>query len=128
MAKTTVSVPVDGGPVEAVATIETVPYWTRSRRKTGNIYLLAWKHADMIWDVIPTLSATISAAAMELDTDSVQSVDLFKQPSNPAADEKMQPSTPQRQGGVRLHEFVSKTVTIAVFGAEPTSCLPASTC
>uniref|UniRef100_A0A3Q2XQV5 Rac GTPase-activating protein 1 n=1 Tax=Hippocampus comes TaxID=109280 RepID=A0A3Q2XQV5_HIPCM len=31
---TTVTVPVDGGPVEAVATIETIPYWTRSRRKT----------------------------------------------------------------------------------------------
>lgn len=127
MAKTTVSVPVDGGPVEAVATIETVPYWTRSRRKTGNIFLLAWKPADVIWDVIPSLFA-VSAAAMELDTDSVQSVELFKQPSNPAADEKMQPSTPQRQGGVRLHEFVSKTVSIAVFGAEPPSRSPASTC
>uniref|UniRef100_A0A7N8WT54 Rac GTPase-activating protein 1 n=1 Tax=Mastacembelus armatus TaxID=205130 RepID=A0A7N8WT54_9TELE len=35
--KTTVTVPVNGGPVEAVSTIETVPYWTRSRRKTGKI-------------------------------------------------------------------------------------------
>lgn len=35
--KTTVKVPVNGGPVEAVSTIETVPYWTRSRRKTGMI-------------------------------------------------------------------------------------------
>lgn len=86
------------------------------------------KHADIIWDVIPTLFATVSAAAMELDTDSVQSVDLFKQPGNPAADEKMQPSTPQRHGGARLHEFVSKTVTIAVFGAEPTLCSAGSTC
>lgn len=33
--KTTVTVPINGGPVEAVSTIETVPYWTRSRRKTG---------------------------------------------------------------------------------------------
>uniref|UniRef100_A0A8C7ZY68 Rac GTPase-activating protein 1 n=1 Tax=Oryzias sinensis TaxID=183150 RepID=A0A8C7ZY68_9TELE len=32
---TTVTVPANGGPVEAVSTIETVPYWTRSRRKTG---------------------------------------------------------------------------------------------
>lgn len=39
MAKTTVSVPANGGPVEAVATIETVPYWTRSRRKTGKIFI-----------------------------------------------------------------------------------------
>ncbi|EPY86224.1 rac GTPase-activating protein 1 [Camelus ferus] len=35
VAKTTVTVPNDGGPIEAVSTIETVPYWTRSRRKTG---------------------------------------------------------------------------------------------
>uniref|UniRef100_A0A8C7ZX48 Rac GTPase-activating protein 1 n=1 Tax=Oryzias sinensis TaxID=183150 RepID=A0A8C7ZX48_9TELE len=34
---TTVTVPANGGPVEAVSTIETVPYWTRSRRKTGKI-------------------------------------------------------------------------------------------
>lgn len=38
--KTTVTVPVNGGPVEAVSTIETVPYWTRSRRKTGKIFIL----------------------------------------------------------------------------------------
>lgn len=59
---------------------------------------------------------------MEFDSESVQSVDHFKQPSNPAADVKIQPSTPQRQGGVRLHEFVSKTVIIVVFLTEPTWC------
>ncbi|TWW57028.1 rac GTPase-activating protein 1 [Takifugu flavidus] len=91
VAKTTVSVPVNGGPVEAIATIETIPYWTRSRRKT---------------------------AAMEFDSESVQSEELFKQPSNPEADVRTQPSTPQRQGGVRLHEFVSKTVI------KPESCVP----
>lgn len=57
---------------------------------------------------------------MEVDSESVQSADLFKQPSQPAADVKMQPSTPQRQGGVRLHEFVSKTVNIVVSVTEPT--------
>lgn len=36
--KTTVTVPIDGGPVEAVSTIEAVPYWTRSRRKTGRFF------------------------------------------------------------------------------------------
>uniref|UniRef100_A0A673CN49 Rac GTPase-activating protein 1 n=1 Tax=Sphaeramia orbicularis TaxID=375764 RepID=A0A673CN49_9TELE len=36
--KTTVTVPTNGGPVEAISTIETVPYWTRSRRKTGKTY------------------------------------------------------------------------------------------
>lgn len=40
MTKTTVTVPANGGPVEAVSTIETVPYWTRSRRRTGKIYFM----------------------------------------------------------------------------------------
>lgn len=74
----------------------------------------------MIWKVTATLF--VSAAAMEFDSESVQSVDLFKEPSNPAAEAKMQPSTPQRQGGVRLHEFVSKTVIIVLFLTQPTWC------
>lgn len=32
VAKTTITVPVSGGTVEAVSTIETVPYWTRSKK------------------------------------------------------------------------------------------------
>ncbi|XP_005354087.1 rac GTPase-activating protein 1 [Microtus ochrogaster] len=35
VAKTTVTVPSDGGPIEAVSTIETLPSWTRSRGKSG---------------------------------------------------------------------------------------------
>lgn len=34
--KTTITLPVNGGALEAVSTIETVPYWTRSR-KSGNL-------------------------------------------------------------------------------------------
>ncbi|XP_037629729.1 rac GTPase-activating protein 1 [Sebastes umbrosus] len=89
--KTTVTVPANGGPVEAVSTIESVPYWTRSRRKT---------------------------AAMEWDSESVKSDDVFKQPGNPEGERKAAPSTPQKHGGVRLHEFVSKTVI------KPESCVP----
>lgn len=54
MAKTTVTVPANGGPIEAVSTIESVPYWTRSRRKTGkNFYsftvdLINFKMEDSI--------------------------------------------------------------------------------
>uniref|UniRef100_A0A7N6A0D2 Rac GTPase-activating protein 1 n=1 Tax=Anabas testudineus TaxID=64144 RepID=A0A7N6A0D2_ANATE len=76
--KTTVTVPVNGGPVEAVSTIETVPYWTRSRRRTGEI----------------------------------------SQPGNPEREMIAEPRTPQSNGGVRLHEFVSKTVI------KPESCVP----
>ncbi|XP_039657916.1 rac GTPase-activating protein 1 [Perca fluviatilis] len=89
--KTTVTVPANGGPVEAVSTIESVPYWTRSRRKT---------------------------AAMEWDSESVKSDDVFKQPGNPEGERKAAPSTPQSHGAVRLHEFVSKTVI------KPESCVP----
>ncbi|XP_017342064.1 rac GTPase-activating protein 1 [Ictalurus punctatus] len=89
VAKTTVTVPNNGGPIEAVTTVEAVPYWTRSRRKT----------AAMVWDTA--------------DTDSVQSVDILKQ-----TESKAEPSTPQSSGGVRLHEFVSKTVI------KPESCVP----
>ncbi|XP_030589649.1 rac GTPase-activating protein 1 [Archocentrus centrarchus] len=89
--KTTVTVPANGGSVEAVSTIETVPYWTRSRRKT---------------------------AAMEWDSESVKSEDVFKQPANPDGEMKAAPSTPQSNGGVRFHEFVSKTVI------KPESCVP----
>lgn len=50
------------------------------------------------------------SATTEWDSESVKSEDVFKQPINPEGEIKMQPSTPQNQGGVRLHEFVSKTV------------------
>uniref|UniRef100_A0A3Q3XAT2 Rac GTPase-activating protein 1 n=1 Tax=Mola mola TaxID=94237 RepID=A0A3Q3XAT2_MOLML len=85
---TTVTVPVNGGPVEAVSTIETVPYWTRSRRKTGKIFLMLYLYS------------------------------LESTPGNHGGEIKMQPSTPQGQTGVRLHEFVSKTVI------KPESCVP----
>ncbi|XP_057685243.1 rac GTPase-activating protein 1 [Corythoichthys intestinalis] len=88
---TTVTVPADGGPVEAVSTIETIPYWTRSKRRT---------------------------AAMEWDSESVTSEDVFKQPVDPVAEKKNEPCTPQKTKGVRQHEFVSKTVI------KPESCVP----
>lgn len=44
------------------------------------------------------------------DTDSVQSVDVFKHPGQPERETKVELITPQSNSGVRLHEFVSKTV------------------
>ncbi|XP_028850024.1 rac GTPase-activating protein 1 [Denticeps clupeoides] len=91
VATTTVTMTPNGGPIEAISTIETIPYWTRSRRKT---------------------------AAKEWDADSVQSDDpVFKQPLQPERLIAAEPSTPGN-GGVRLHEFVSKTVI------KPESCVP----
>uniref|UniRef100_A0A1A8QQK1 Rac GTPase-activating protein 1 n=1 Tax=Nothobranchius rachovii TaxID=451742 RepID=A0A1A8QQK1_9TELE len=88
--KTTVTVAANGGPVDSFS-IETVPYWTRSRRKT---------------------------AAMEWVSSSVGSEDALKPPDNPEKEVRPEPSTPQGKGGVRLHEFVSKTVI------KPESCVP----
>uniref|UniRef100_A0A8C4Z6W0 Rac GTPase activating protein 1 n=1 Tax=Gadus morhua TaxID=8049 RepID=A0A8C4Z6W0_GADMO len=93
VAKTTLTVLAGGGPVEAVSTIETVPtpYWTRSKRITET---------------------------MEWDSESVQSVEIFKQPSVPDRVTRAEPSTPQNTGSMRVHEFVSKTVI------KPESCVP----
>lgn len=61
-------------------------------------------------NIMNTLCRCLSAA-MEWDSESVQSEDVFKQPENPGREPRpLQPSTPQNQGGVRPHEFVSKTV------------------
>uniref|UniRef100_A0A8C9ZW17 Rac GTPase-activating protein 1 n=1 Tax=Sander lucioperca TaxID=283035 RepID=A0A8C9ZW17_SANLU len=52
--KTTVTVPANGGPVEAVSTIESVPYWTRSRRKTGKVFLvLQYVTFGLYWVIKP---------------------------------------------------------------------------
>lgn len=87
VAKTTVTVPNDGGPIEAVSTIETVPYWTRSRRKTGTL---------QPWNSDSTLSNRPPEPRTETDSS----------------------GTPQSNAGMRLHDFVSKTVI------KPESCVP----
>ncbi|XP_066564345.1 rac GTPase-activating protein 1 [Amia ocellicauda] len=90
--KTKVTVPSDGGPIEAVSTIETVPYWTRSRRKTAT--LQGW------------------------DSESGLSEHAGEKQNHPELIHHAEPSTPQGNGGIRLHEFVSKTVI------KPESCVP----
>ncbi|NXP66207.1 RGAP1 protein, partial [Chloropsis cyanopogon] len=87
VAKTTVMVPNDGGPIEAISTIQTVPYPRRSRRKSGP--LQPWNSESSI-------------GSKQLD-------------SKPDTDGS---GTPQHNGGVRLHDFVSKTVI------KPESCVP----
>ncbi|KAL9822803.1 rac GTPase-activating protein 1 isoform 1-T3 [Geothlypis trichas] len=87
VAKTTVMVPNDGGPIEAISTIQTVPYPRRSRRKSGP--LQPWNS-----------ESSIGSKQLESKQDTDGS------------------STPQHNGGVRLHDFVSKTVI------KPESCVP----
>ncbi|NXE28640.1 RGAP1 protein, partial [Ardeotis kori] len=87
VAKTTLMVPNDGGPIEAISTIQTVPYSLRSQGRSGS--LQAW-------------SSESSVGSKQLESKS----------------ETDGSSTPQNNGGVRLHEFVSKTVI------KPESCVP----
>ncbi|NXD30329.1 RGAP1 protein, partial [Spelaeornis formosus] len=87
VAKTTVTVPNDGGPIEAISTIQTVPFPRRSRRKSGP--LQPWNS-----------ESNIGSKQLESKSDADGS------------------STPQNNGGVRLHDFVSKTVI------KPESCVP----
>ena len=54
------------------------------------------------------LSLSPVQAAMEWDSESVTSEDIFKQPNKPEM--RAEPSTPKSNGGIRHHEFVSKTV------------------
>ncbi|KFV13390.1 Rac GTPase-activating protein 1 [Pterocles gutturalis] len=79
VAKTTLMVPNDGGPIEAISTIQTVPYGP----------LQPWSSESSIGS---------KQMELKLETDG--------------------PSTPQSNGGVRLHEFVSKTVI------KPETCVP----
>ncbi|CAG5983047.1 unnamed protein product [Menidia menidia] len=70
VAKTTITVPANGGVVEAVSTIETVPYWTRSRKRS----------------VAPVLGET---------TTTDQSETASEAPSTPVSEFPAQPQTPQ---------------------------------
>ncbi|NXS61723.1 RGAP1 protein, partial [Brachypteracias leptosomus] len=87
IAKTTLTVPNDGGPIEAVSTIQTMSYGLRNRRRSGP--LQPWSSESSIGSkqVEPKLEGEDCG-------------------------------TPQSNGGVRLHDFVSKTVI------KPESCVP----
>ncbi|KAM7401829.1 hypothetical protein PAMP_017107 [Pampus punctatissimus] len=89
VAKTTITVPVNGGAVEAVSTIETVPYWTRSRKSVAP----AW--ADT--------------------TTTDQSETTNEAPSTPISDFSAQLRTPRANGGGKKHQFIPKTVIKSEF-------------
>ncbi|KAJ8358545.1 hypothetical protein SKAU_G00150700 [Synaphobranchus kaupii] len=83
VARTTVLVPANGDPVEAVSTIEAVPYWTRSKRRT-----------------------VLESRGM----DAVQSEEVIKQHSRPDRKPFVDPINSQGKDGARQHDFISKTV------------------
>ncbi|XP_023254315.1 rac GTPase-activating protein 1-like [Seriola lalandi dorsalis] len=92
VAKTTITVPVNGGAVEAVSTIETVPYWTRSRKRS----------------VAPAWGDT---------TTTDQSETASEAPSTPVSDFPAQLRTPKANGGGKKHHFIPKTVIKSEFCA-----------
>ncbi|CAK6958219.1 rac GTPase-activating protein 1-like [Scomber scombrus] len=90
VAKTTITVPVNGGTVEAVSTIETVPYWTRSRKKSGSS---PWA------DTTTTNQSDTTSETL----------------STPVLDIRAQRRSPRFNGGGKTHQFVSKTVIKSEF-------------
>ncbi|XP_066471068.1 rac GTPase-activating protein 1 isoform X1 [Tiliqua scincoides] len=86
IAKTTLTVPNDGGPIEAISTIETIPCYVGSRRKAA---------------ILQPWSSDSSLGSRKLEIKTV--TDGSSTPGNT---------------GMRLHEFVSKTVI------KPESCVP----
>ncbi|XP_029288682.1 rac GTPase-activating protein 1-like isoform X1 [Cottoperca gobio] len=89
VAKTTITVPVYGGAVEAVSTIETVPYWTRSRKSVAP----AWGD---------TTTTDPSETASEV-------------PSTPVSDYSAKLRTPRANRGGKKHQFIPKTVIKSEF-------------
>ncbi|KAL0977813.1 hypothetical protein UPYG_G00161530 [Umbra pygmaea] len=84
--KTIITVPVNGGAVEAVSTIETVPgYWTRNRRTTA-------------------------AKGSDTTTTIDQSDTVSEAPSTPRSEAPPPTKTPRAKVGARKHEFLGRTV------------------
>ncbi|XP_061689700.1 rac GTPase-activating protein 1-like [Syngnathoides biaculeatus] len=91
VAKTTITLPVPGGTVEAVSTIETIPYGTRSRKKS----------AAKAWGESP------SSELSEINSEA---------PNTKVSDFSPQFQTPKADGGRRKqHLFVAKTVIKSEF-------------
>uniref|UniRef100_A0A8D0C985 Rac GTPase-activating protein 1 n=1 Tax=Salvator merianae TaxID=96440 RepID=A0A8D0C985_SALMN len=86
VAQTTLTVPNDGGPIEAISTIETIPCYVGNRRQAGIL---------QPWNSDSSLGSRRMETRSETDGSST--------PGGP---------------GMRLHEFVSKTVI------KPESCVP----
>ncbi|NWZ95540.1 RGAP1 protein, partial [Nesospiza acunhae] len=94
VAKTTVMVPNDGGPIEAISTIQTP--MLLGAEGDSSLFLLCLPGPLQPWNS----ESSIGSKQLESKQDTDGS------------------STPQHNGGVRLHDFVSKTVI------KPESCVP----
>nr|XP_061814341.1 rac GTPase-activating protein 1-like [Nerophis lumbriciformis] len=94
VAKTTITVPVYGGAVESVSTIQTVPYRTRSRTKS----------------VAPALAESTSIELSETNSEA---------PSTPVPEFPSHFQIPKANGGGggKQHLFISKTVIKSEFCA-----------
>lgn len=113
VAKTTITVPVNGGAVEAVSTIETVPYWTRSRKKSGEnlAYMTIQNKISLVWGFDQYAIVSSVAPAWGDTTTTDQSETVSEAPSTSVSDIPAILQTPKPKGG-KKHHFVSKTVRL----------------
>ncbi|KAG8007503.1 Rac GTPase-activating protein 1 [Nibea albiflora] len=113
VAKTTITVPVNGGAVEAVSTIETVPYWTRSR-KNSTFGSFTTKFFECLGDFYHVIVSTVAPAWADTTTTD-QSETASEAPSTTVSDFPSQPKTPRPNGGAKKHHFIPKTVIKSEF-------------
>uniref|UniRef100_A0A3B5MIN0 Uncharacterized protein n=1 Tax=Xiphophorus couchianus TaxID=32473 RepID=A0A3B5MIN0_9TELE len=109
VAKTTITLPASGG-VEAVSTIETVPYWTRSRRRSGEDFSFHFT-SSLQCDLL-----SMKAKSMADTTTTDHSESASEAPSTPVSETPVQFQTPRIKGG-KKHHFIQKTVIKSEFCA-----------
>uniref|UniRef100_A0A8C6WPM7 Rac GTPase-activating protein 1 n=1 Tax=Neogobius melanostomus TaxID=47308 RepID=A0A8C6WPM7_9GOBI len=95
VAKTTITVPMNGGAMEAVSTIETVPYWTRSRKRSG-------EHDCIVQ------SSSCAVAPNWADMTTTESETASEAPSTPVCEPLPTQHTP-RGTAAKKHHFIPKT-------------------
>lgn len=108
--KTTITLPVNGGALEAVSTIETVPYWTRSR-KSGNILFKKTKHIYFISLITKCLYSRVFFTAAQTWADTT-TTDLSETASEAPSIPVSHPLQVRTPGGGKKHHFIPKTVRL----------------
>lgn len=124
VAKTTITVPGNGCAVEAVSTIEAVPYGTRSRKKSGEKFLITnftcgnceFKYSLLLQiTFISSISCdfiVLTVAPSWAESTSIELSETNSEaPSTPLSDFPPHLQTPRlKRGEEKQHIFVPKTV------------------
>lgn len=111
VAKTTITLPANGGTVKAVSTIEAVPYWTRSRKSGEDSPRYHRCDTCRLYTHL-----MVSTAALAMGDTTTDLSTTSEAPSTPVPD----CGTPRANGRGKKHEFVPKTVRLYSEGAHDT--------